>query len=101
MAFLRRLVPLITILAVPASIHAQEAVLTGTVTDSTGGVLPGVTVTALLEATGNRFEAITAEAFNVFNRPNWTITTQESSPQYLQRTSGENRTMQFGVRLTF
>jgi hypothetical protein len=61
MAFLRRLVPLITILAVPAPIHAQEAVLTGTVTDSTGGVLPGVTVTALLEATGNRFEAITDE----------------------------------------
>lgn len=61
MAFLRRLVPLIAILAVPASIHAQEAVLTGTVTDSTGGVLPGVTVTVLLEATGNRFEAITDE----------------------------------------
>ena len=41
------------------------------------------------------------EAYNLFNRPNWTITTQESSPQYLQRTSGENRTMQFGFRLTF
>jgi uncharacterized lipoprotein YbaY len=41
------------------------------------------------------------EAFNLFNRPNWTITTQESSPQYLQRTSGENRTMQFGFRVTF
>ena len=42
-----------------------------------------------------------AEAFNVFNRPNWTITTQESSPQFGERTSGENRTMQFGVRLTY
>jgi hypothetical protein len=40
MTFLRRLVSLIAILAVPVSIHAQEAVLTGTVTDSTGGVLP-------------------------------------------------------------
>ncbi|HYN65170.1 MAG TPA: hypothetical protein VES36_11255, partial [Candidatus Limnocylindrales bacterium] len=44
---------------------------------------------------------VMAEAFNIFNRPNWTITTQESSPQYNQRTSGENRTMQFGFRVTF
>ena len=28
-------------------------------TDSTGGVLPGVTVTAVLEATGNTFVAVT------------------------------------------
>src|SRR5262245_33257113 len=48
-----------TFIVLPAVGHAQEAVLTGTVTDSTGGVLPGVTVTALHEATGNRFEAIT------------------------------------------
>ena len=40
---------------------AQEAVLTGTVTDSTGGVLPGVTVTAVHEATGNRSTAVTDE----------------------------------------
>ena len=32
---------------------AQDAVLTGTITDSTGAVLPGVTVTAVNEATGN------------------------------------------------
>ena len=38
---------------------------------------------------------VMAEAFNVFNRPNWTITTQEQSPQYLQRTSGENRLSNF------
>ena len=44
---------------------------------------------------------VMAEAFNVFSRPNWTITTQEQSPQYLKRTSGENRTMQFGFRMTF
>jgi hypothetical protein len=42
-----------------------------------------------------------AEVFNVFNSPNWTITTQQSSAQYLQRTSGENRTAQVGFRLTF
>jgi len=37
-------------------------VLTGTVTDSTGAVLPGVTVTAVLQATGNTFETVTDEA---------------------------------------
>ena len=47
--------------ALPAAVLAQEAVLTGTVTDSTGGVLPGVTVVAVNDATGNRFEAVTDE----------------------------------------
>ena len=42
-----------------------------------------------------------AEAFNVFNRPNWTITTQESSANFGQRTSGQNRAAQVGFRLTF
>jgi hypothetical protein len=49
-------------LALPVVSSAQEAVLTGTVSDSTGGVLPGVTVTAVHEATGNRFVAITDES---------------------------------------
>jgi hypothetical protein len=40
----------------PAAGSAQEAVLTGTVADATGAVLPGVTVTAVHEATGNTFE---------------------------------------------
>ncbi len=44
---------------------------------------------------------VLAETFNVFNRPNWTITTQENNAQYLKRTSGENRTAQFGFRVTF
>jgi hypothetical protein len=43
----------------PATGYAQEAVLNGTVTDSTGGALPGVTVTAVNEATGNTFTAVT------------------------------------------
>jgi hypothetical protein len=42
-----------------------------------------------------------AEVFNAFNSPNWSITTDESSRQYLQRTSGLNRTAQFGFRFTF
>ena len=47
------------VLATPVMAFAQEAVLTGTVTDSTGAVLPGVTVIAVHEATGNRFETVT------------------------------------------
>jgi hypothetical protein len=46
-------------LALPAIAFAQEAVLTGTITDSTGAVLPGVTVTAVNQATGNNYEAVT------------------------------------------
>lgn len=42
-----------------------------------------------------------AEAFNVFNQPNWTIETQESAADYGKRITGQNRTMQFGFRLTF
>src|SRR6185436_1656198 len=42
-----------------------------------------------------------AEMFNLFNSPNWTITTQESSPQFNRRTSGEYRRAQLGFRVTF
>src|SRR5918992_586449 len=47
------------LLALPVAASAQEAVLTGTVTDSTGAVLPGATVRAVHEATGNNFEVVT------------------------------------------
>ena len=57
----RRVLLTATILLMPIAAYAQEAVMTGTVSDSTGGVLPGVTVTALLEATGNTFVAVTDE----------------------------------------
>src|SRR6266566_8455220 len=56
-----RLVLLGAILMLPARLFAQEATLTGTVSDSTGGVLPGVTITALHQATGNTFVAVTDE----------------------------------------
>ena len=46
-------------LALPAIGYAQEASFTGTVTDSTGGVLPGVTVTATNVESGNTFVAVT------------------------------------------
>src|SRR5687767_604607 len=51
-----------TLLFAPAVSHAQEATLSGTVTDSTGGVLPGVVVTAVHEASGNSFETVTDSA---------------------------------------
>ena len=50
---------ILTILAMPVVGHAQEATVTGTITDSTGGVLPGVTIKAVNEASGNSFEAVT------------------------------------------
>jgi hypothetical protein len=48
-------------LILPVLASAQEAILTGTITDATGGVLPGVTVTVVHDATGNRFESVTDE----------------------------------------
>src|ERR1035437_10598266 len=59
MAVVRRFLLVCAILALPGISYAQEAVINGTVTDSTGGVLPGVTVTAILEDTGNTFETVT------------------------------------------
>ena len=53
------LIVVCTMLALPAVASAQEAALTGSVTDSTGGVLPGATVTATHDATGNTFQAVT------------------------------------------
>jgi len=49
------------VLAWPGESHAQDATVNGTVTDTTGGVLPGVTVTAVHEATGNTFVGVTDE----------------------------------------
>jgi hypothetical protein len=46
------------LLAWPGMARAQEATITGTITDSTGGVLPGATVTAINEDSGNTFVAV-------------------------------------------
>ena len=54
-----RLLLVLALLALPVAGFAQEATLAGTITDQTGGVLPGVTVVAVHEATGNRFESVT------------------------------------------
>ena len=55
----KRLIVIVGMLALAVPAYAQEATVSGTVTDSTGGVLPGVTVTALHEASGNTFQAVT------------------------------------------
>src|SRR2546425_3827612 len=61
-AMLRRLIVVAAILALPVAGYAQgEAGVNGTITDSTGGVLPGATVTASNDATGNTFVAVTDE----------------------------------------
>src|SRR5437773_1988228 len=64
----RRLIFFCAILAMPVGGYAQEAVLSGTITDSTGGVLPGVTVKAVHEASGNNFEAVT-DALGIYRIP--------------------------------
>ena len=51
----------VALLALPVLASAQEATLSGTVKDNTGGVLPGVTVTATNEASGNTFTSVTDE----------------------------------------
>ena len=55
------LIPVGAILALllPIAGYAQEATLAGTVTDSSGAVLPGVTVRAVHEASGNSFQGVT------------------------------------------
>jgi carboxypeptidase family protein/TonB-dependent receptor-like protein len=55
----RRGTLVLALLALPVVGYAQDAVLTGTVTDATGGVLPGVTITAVNDATGNSFVGVT------------------------------------------
>ena len=55
----RLLFAVLVLSLLPAAAYAQEATLNGTVTDSTGSVLPGVTIQALHEASGNTFMAVT------------------------------------------
>ncbi len=47
------------ILTLPLNVLGQEATVSGVVTDSTAAVLPGVTVTATHQSSGNTFVAVT------------------------------------------
>jgi hypothetical protein len=60
-----------TLFAAAPSVYAQDTLLTGIVRDNTGGVLPGVTVTATLEASGNTFVDVTDAngAYRIAIRP--------------------------------
>ena len=49
------------VLVLSVTAYAQDAAVSGSITDATGGVLPGVTITAVHEATGNTFVAVTGE----------------------------------------
>jgi len=52
------------LVVLPVVGYAQESTMTGTATDSTGGVLPGVTVTATNVESGNTFVAVTDQSGN-------------------------------------
>ena len=56
-SLLRRLVVVSVILVVPAVGYAQEAALTGTVTDATMAVLPGVTIKAVHDGVGQHLRS--------------------------------------------
>src|SRR4030095_6940334 len=67
-SFVRGLVLLCAVLALPAVAFALDGVLTGIITDSTRAVLPAVTVTTVNEATGNNYETVT-DAAGVYRIP--------------------------------
>src|SRR5712691_8463546 len=58
---MNRILAIIAMLLLPLAAYAQEASISGTITDSTGGVLPGVTITATHVDTGNTFVGVTDE----------------------------------------
>ena len=55
----RSLAMVALVLLIPIASFAQEAAISGTITDTTGGVLPGVVIRAVNAASGNSFEAVT------------------------------------------
>src|SRR4029077_18884514 len=84
---------LVVILSLARAVSAQEAALSGTVTDSTGAVLPGVTLRAVQEATGNSFEGVTDE------RGGFRIAVRVGTYRLTAELSGFNGVTRRGVEL--
>jgi hypothetical protein len=57
--FVRLLSAMLLVAVSAASVHAQTSALTGVVTDSAGGVVPGATVTVVNNATKETLESVT------------------------------------------
>src|SRR5688572_24486489 len=89
LASIGRLLLTVGILILPVAAYAQEATFAGIVTDSTGAVLPGVTITAVHEASGNTFTTVTDER-GEFRLPvrvgNYTLTAELSGFTTVNRT---------------
>src|SRR5262249_12644566 len=64
----KRLILMCAMLALPPMAFAKKAPRTGTIPDSTGAARPGVSVTAVNEATGNNYVAVT-DAAGVYRIP--------------------------------
>jgi hypothetical protein len=58
---MRTALAILALVLLPVAVFAQEASITGTISDQTGGVLPGVTITATHVETGNTFVGVTDE----------------------------------------
>ncbi|MGC8549125.1 MAG: TonB-dependent receptor domain-containing protein [Acidobacteriaceae bacterium] len=61
----------VLLLALPAQAQLDRGTITGTITDSTGAVIPGVSVVALNPATGQKYTSVTNAAgiYNLLNLP--------------------------------
>jgi len=91
--FVKRALAVCALVLLPASAQAQEATITGTVTDATGAVLPGVTVIAVHEASGNQFEGVTD------GRGVYRIPVRVGSYRIAAELSGFTRVERAGVQL--
>src|SRR6185436_1801259 len=92
-SFVRGFIVLGALLALPAMAFAQDSVLTGTISDSTGAVLPGVTVQAINEATGNNYQTVT-DATGVYRIP-----VRVGSYKLTADLAGFNNIMRTGVQV--
>ena len=87
---LKRMLLVCAVLLLPVSALAQEATFVGAITDSTGAVLPGVTIVAVNDASGNTFTGVTDER-GQFRLPvrvgNYRITAELSGFTTVMRTA--------------